>query len=85
MTSKKLRETLRGYGATVSRDGRTLRLAANPANTGGPAVEYRVAIDGTISRRTLPDGEWALTTLYEQEHGVLAMWLTEPIALSGSG
>ena len=81
MTSRKLRARLAEYGATISRDGRSLRLAANPGNTGGPAVQYRVAIDGTISRRTLPDGDWYLTTLDEQEHGVLAMWLTEPISL----
>ena len=81
MTSQKLREKLKEYGATISRDGRTLRLAANVGNTGSPAVEYRVALDGTISRRTLPGGQWYLVTQDEQEHGVLSMWLTEPIPL----
>lgn len=85
MTSRKLRARLREYGATVSRDGRSLKLAANPAGTGGPAVEYRVALDGTISRRTPPDGRWELVAVDEMERGVLAIWLTEPISLRASG
>jgi hypothetical protein len=39
MTSRKLKEKLRGYGATISDDGRTLRLAADIGGTGGPAVD----------------------------------------------
>lgn len=78
MTSRAaLRARLRAYGATVSRDGSVLRLA--PIN-GSPQVEYRVAPDGTISRRTA-GGEWGLIDLWEQEHGVVAIWLTEPIRL----
>ena len=81
MTSRKLRAKLAQYGATISRDGRSLLLVANPGNTGGPAVEYRVALDGVISRRTSQDGNWHLVTLDEMEHGVLAIWLSEPIPM----
>jgi len=80
MTSRKLKEKLRGYGATISDDGRTLRLAADIGGTGGPAVRYRVALDGSIDRRT-QGGEWQQTTMDEQAHGVLAMWLSEPIPM----
>ena len=83
MVSKELRTKLREYGATVSRDGRTLRLAANVGNTGGPAVEYRVALDGTVSRRTPPEEVWYLVAPDEMVRGVLSIWLSEPIPLPG--
>jgi hypothetical protein len=83
MVSKALRTKLREYGATVSRDGRTLRLAANVGNTGGPAVEYRVALDGTVSRRAPPEEVWYLVAPDEMVRGVLSIWLSEPIPLKG--
>ena len=83
MTSKNLRSKLKEYGATIGKDGRTLKLASI---NGGPEVEYKIALDGTISRRSRVGhaaawSNWYLNTPDEMSRGVLAMWLSEPISM----